>query len=109
MVWFDLLRIVDDDPEPAGQPDPAVVGGPKLGRDGTLDFPHVDGAQEFELSRMLKAAGVGGDQDIGGSPVSFGLESIDQFRRAGRKQFDLNAALGLKLIEHRLDQPLGAA
>ena len=108
LIGFHQGRVVDDNPESTGEADPAVVGCAELGRNGSLDFAHIHGAQQFELSCMFEAAGIICQEDIGRGAVAFRLQPVDQLGGAGGQKLDLNAAFRLELVKNRFDQPFGA-
>ena len=45
LIGFDQRRVVDNDPEPAGQADPGIIRRAELWRDRAVDFPHVQGPE----------------------------------------------------------------
>ena len=45
-IRFDHRRVVDHDPESAGQPYPGIIRRAKLRRDGSVDFPHIQWAED---------------------------------------------------------------
>ncbi len=109
MVWFYHRLVVHDDPESAGETDPGVVWCAKLGRDGPVDFPHIQRAEKPCGSGQFQAAGIVGDKEIGRCAITLRFEPIDEFRRAGGEEIDLDAGLRRKGVENRFDQTLGAA
>ena len=109
----DLVRphevgIVGDNPESAGESDPAVVRCAELRGNGPLDLAHIHGPEEFEFPGMFEAAGIVGQKHIGRGTVAFSLQSVDQLGCARRQELNLDAALRLELVEDGLDKPFCA-
>ncbi len=109
MVRLHHRAIVHHDPESSGEPHPGIVRRAKLRRNGSINFPHIQWVEEAGYSGQFQAAGVVGDQEICRRAIAFSLQSIDQFRCAGRQQLDLNAGICRKGVEHRLDEAFRAA
>jgi len=104
LIGFDQRRVVDNDPEPAGQADPGIIRCAELWRDCAVDFSHVQGPENPRRPGLLKAAGIVGQEKIRGGSIAFCLESIDEFRCSGRKEIHLNAGLRGEFIQDRFDQ-----
>ena len=108
-VRFDQRLVVHDDPESAGQADPGIIRRAKLRRDRPVDFPHVQGTENPRRTGQFQAAGIVGQEKICRGSIALSLEPIDEFRRAGREEIDLNAGLRRKVVQDRFDQSFGAA
>jgi hypothetical protein len=80
-----------------------------LRRNGSVDFPHIQGAEETGCSGQFQAAGVIGNEEIRRCAIAFSLQPIQQFRRAGGQQLDLNPGSRRKGIEDWLNEAFRTA
>jgi hypothetical protein len=73
-----LLRVVHDGPRSDGEPEPAILRIPEVGRNVGGQLGRVDLRQKAGPRRVPEVAGVDREQDVGRGPVALGLEALEQ-------------------------------
>ena len=99
----DQLGVVDEDPDPAGEPDPVAVGRVVLGRD-RVEQRVGERLQPPGLVEKGDRARTLGDEDVGRRVVALGVDQQGQFARVAVADVDAEVVVLGELLEQRPDE-----